>query len=72
VLQRELQAEGATFRAVVERVREQVAKRYLAEAELSTVDVAMLLDYSDAPSFHRAFRRWTGMSPGAYRRSLTA
>jgi AraC-like DNA-binding protein len=72
VLQRQLQAEGTTFRAVVERVREQVAKRYLAEAELSTVDVAMLLDYSDAPSFHRAFRRWTGMSPGAYRKSLTA
>ncbi len=71
VLQRQLQAEGTTFRAVVERVREQIAKRYLAEAELSTVDVAMLLDYSDAPSFHRAFRRWTGMSPGAYRKSLT-
>jgi AraC-like DNA-binding protein len=71
-LQRQLHAEDTTFRAVVERVREQVAKRYLAEAELTTVDVAMLLDYSDAPSFHRAFRRWTGMSPGAYRRSLSA
>jgi hypothetical protein len=32
----------------------------------------MLLDDSDVPSFHRAFRQWTGMSPGAYRRSLTS
>jgi AraC-like DNA-binding protein len=70
-LQRELQTEGTTFRAVVERVREQFAKRYLAEANLSTVEVALLLDYSDAPSFHRAFKRWTGISPGAYRKSLT-
>jgi AraC-like DNA-binding protein len=71
MLQRKLQDEGTTFRAVVERVREQIAKRYLAETRLTTVDVAMLLDYSDAPSFHRAFKRWTGMSPGEYRRSIT-
>jgi AraC-like DNA-binding protein len=69
-LQRQLKEEGTTFRAIIERVREQVAKRYLADTHLTATDVAMLLDYSDAASFHRAFKRWTGMAPGEYRRSL--
>ena len=69
-IQRKLQAEETTFRAVVERAREQLAKRYLADTNLTALDVAILLEYSDGASFNRAFRRWTGMSPGAYRASL--
>lgn len=68
VLQRKLQAEGTNFRSLVENAREEIAKQYLAETNMSAIDVAMLLDYADAPSFYRAFKRWTGLSPGQFRR----
>lgn len=68
VLQRKLQAEGTNFRSLVENAREEIAKQYLAETSMSAIDVAMILDYADAPSFYRAFKRWTGLSPGQFRR----
>lgn len=70
VLQRKLQAEGTNFRTLVENAREEIAKQYLAETSMTAIDVAMLLDYADAPSFYRAFKRWTGLSPGQFRRRV--
>jgi AraC-like DNA-binding protein len=44
-----------------------LADRYLRDG-VSIDETAFLLGYSEASAFQRAFRRWTGGSPAAYRR----
>lgn len=67
-LQRRLDAGGTTFRELADRVRARLAEEYLGDPSVSTVEVAFLLGFSDQTSFNRAFRRWTGESPGRWRR----
>jgi AraC-like DNA-binding protein len=67
-LQRGLQEEGTSFREILDRVRLTLAKTYLGEVDLSVFEIALLLGYSDATAFHRAFKRWTGVTPGAFRK----
>lgn len=66
-LQRRLSAEGATFDVVLDGVRRELALRYLADPKIAVSEVAYLLGYSEPSPFHRAFRRWTGATPGDYR-----
>lgn len=67
-LQRKLVATGTTFRDVADAVRRRLAEEYLSDRHVSTAEVAFLLGFSDQSSFTRAFRRWTGESPGRWRR----
>ncbi|MGH7468350.1 MAG: helix-turn-helix domain-containing protein [Longimicrobiales bacterium] len=67
-LQRKLVATGTTFREVYETVRGQLAQEYLTDRKVSIAEVAFLLGFSDQSSFNRAFGRWTGESPGRWRR----
>jgi AraC-like DNA-binding protein len=67
-LQRKLVASGTTFRQISDDVRGRLAVGYLADARVSIAEVAFLLGFSDQSSFNRAFRRWTGESPGRWRR----
>jgi len=67
-LQRKLVAAGTSFREVSDTVRGQLAQEYLADPRVSMAEVALLLGFSDQSSFNRAFRRWTGESPGRWRR----
>lgn len=67
-LQRKLIKAGTTFRDVSNAVRGQLAVGYLADPKVSIAEVAFMLGFSDQSSFHRAFRRWTGESPGRWRR----
>jgi AraC-like DNA-binding protein len=67
-LQRKLVENGTTFREVSDTVRRRLAEGYLANATVSIAEVAFLLGFSDQSSFNRAFRRWTGESPGRWRR----
>lgn len=69
-LHRRLAEEGTTFGAILEESRASLAKRYLADPHLAIDEIAFLLGYSEASTFQRAFRRWTGVAPGAFRRSL--
>ncbi len=69
-LQRKLVATGTTFREVSETVRGRLAEGYLTDPKVSIAEVAFLLGFSDQSSFNRAFRRWTGESPGRWRASL--
>ncbi|HEY5923578.1 MAG TPA: AraC family transcriptional regulator [Kofleriaceae bacterium] len=71
-LQRRLREHGATFAELLDEVRKDLALRYLADARHETADAAFLLGYSELSTFHRAFRRWTGMSPGEWRRQAIA
>ncbi|QMW24639.1 AraC family transcriptional regulator ligand-binding domain-containing protein [Sandaracinobacteroides saxicola] len=66
-LYRDLKAEGVTFDALVDALRHRMALHYLAGRRLSVGEVAYLLGFADPSSFTRAFRRWTGQSPGAGR-----
>jgi AraC-like DNA-binding protein len=66
-LQRKLVAGGTSFREVADEVRCQLAEEYLADPKVSVAEVAFLLGFSDQTSFNRAFRRWTGESPGRWR-----
>ncbi len=66
-LQRRLRAEGTSHEAMLDALRHQLALDYLARSDLSSEDVAIMLGFSDSRGFRRAFKRWTGLSPIAFR-----
>jgi AraC-like DNA-binding protein len=66
-LQRRLQKEGTSFRDVVDDARKELALGYLGDRRLSVSEVAYLLGYAEAGAFVRAFKRWTGQTPGELR-----
>ena len=66
-LQRRLRDEGTSFEDVVDGVRRSLAQRYLRERRIPIQETAFLLGYSDVPTFHRAFVRWTGVTPKTFR-----
>jgi AraC-like DNA-binding protein len=68
VLQKRLQQAGTSFQEVLDGVREAQAKRYLLQPSITLAGAALLLGYSDVTAFHRAFKRWTGVTPGDFRR----
>lgn len=66
-LRRRLDAEGVQWQALKDELRRDLAIHLLSGAGSSVGEVADRLGYNDAATFHRAFRRWTGSPPGAYR-----
>lgn len=69
-LQRKLKEAGVGYSQLLDSVRQELAERYLADAQLDLNDLAFLLGFSEQSAFQRAFKRWKGESPGAYRRRL--
>lgn len=67
-LKRRLAAQGVTFSTLVDRARRERALALLQSSRLPIEDVAERLDYATASTFVRAFHRWTGTTPAAYRR----
>jgi AraC-like DNA-binding protein len=67
-LRRRLREIGTTHRDILETLRKELALRYLSERAIGTTEVAFLLGYSNASAFHKAFKRWTGVSASEYRR----
>jgi AraC-like DNA-binding protein len=67
-LQRRLQEEGHSFSALVDEVRLRLARLHVAQPDASLAETAFLLGFSEQSAFTRAFRRWTGETPGAWRR----
>lgn len=66
-IQRRLIEQGRRFSDIVEMERIEAAKRALAETRHSLSDIALNLGYSDQSSFGRAFKRWTSLTPQAFR-----
>jgi AraC-like DNA-binding protein len=66
-LQRQLAAEGCSYKELAEATRREAAEHYLADSSLPVGEVAYLLGYSEAAAFHRAFKRWTGATPQGFR-----
>lgn len=66
-LKRRLREAGTTFKGVREELLQSLALDYLQESSLTIDEIALLLGYTETPNFHRAFKRWTGTTPQAYR-----
>ena len=69
-LQRRLAEEGLSHSALVDDVRRALAVKYLGSANVSVTEIAYMLHFADPTVFSRAFKRWTGVSPAAYRKRL--
>jgi len=66
-LQRRLARSGTSFDALRDDARKQAAEAYLTGTALSIAEVAYLLGFSEPTAFHRAFKRWHGATPQAFR-----
>ena len=66
-LRRRLEAEGTSFRALLDETRALLAQGYVRDKRLPLSEVAFLLGFSEPSAFHRAFKRWTGTTPSAFR-----
>ncbi|BAO45079.1 AraC family transcriptional regulator [Thiolapillus brandeum] len=71
-LQRRLQQEGHQYSEILLKVRLQQARELLHRTDHNLASIAGKLGYSNTPNFIRAFRHWTGISPGEYRRLYKA
>lgn len=70
-LQRRLQLEGLNYQRLKDDLRRDMAVHLLGREELTVNEVALQTGFQDASAFHRAFKKWTGVSPGCYRRTET-
>jgi len=68
-LHRRLAEDGLTFREVANRARREVAESLLALPDHTLAEVAFLTGFSDQSAFQRAFKRWAGQTPLAYRQA---
>ena len=68
-LRRRLQEHGTDFQREIDAVRHQLALQLLENPEVTVEQMAAVLGYSEAVSFRRAFQRWTGHTPQAWRKS---
>jgi AraC-like DNA-binding protein len=67
-LQRRLAEAGVSFQNALDQVRQAQAEALLRDPSVSLTQITFLLGYTEQSTFHNAFRRWTGYSPGAWRR----
>ncbi|MDP3237495.1 MAG: AraC family transcriptional regulator ligand-binding domain-containing protein [Myxococcales bacterium] len=66
-VQRRLAEEGTTWLEVLNETRERLARHYLSSTEMGPAEVSLLLGFEDPNSLFRAFHRWTGTTPEAWR-----
>jgi AraC-like DNA-binding protein len=66
-LQRFLELSGVTYFELINEVRYEISRSLLASTKLDVAEIGATLGYRDPSSFSRAFMRWSGMSPRAYR-----
>ncbi len=66
-LQRRLRDEGTSYQDILDETRRELAQHYLSESHASVCEITFRLGFADQSSFTRAFKRWTGCAPGAFR-----
>lgn len=66
-LKRRLAEQGTSYSELLDKLRQERAALLLDDPELSVQEVADLVGYSDTANFTRAFKRWTGLTPQAFR-----
>jgi len=65
-LQRKLQEEGTAFQEISNTVKKSLAEHYLTTGNYQLKEISDILGYNEPSAFSRAFKRWTGKSPGAF------
>ena len=68
-LRRRLEAEGQSYRLIKDQVRRDIAIDRLSSSGLSITGIAAEIGFAEPSAFHRAFKKWTGVGPGEYRRT---
>jgi AraC-like DNA-binding protein len=71
-LARRLEASGLSWRTLLDQIRYDAAVRLLKDPTRAVAEIAQHLDYADPANFTRAFRRWAGISPTAFRKLAEA
>ncbi|WP_433769379.1 AraC family transcriptional regulator [Pseudomonas putida] len=66
-LRRHLREEGTSFQELKDQLRRDIAIYHLSRNDLPLQQIAEQLGFSEPSAFHRAFKKWTGLTPGAYR-----
>ena len=69
-MNRRLLAAGTSFQKLLDQTRFELARRMLKNSRLTVCQIADSLGYADSRAFTRAFRRWSGVSPGQWRKRL--
>jgi len=64
-----LKQRGTSFREFVDNLRKDLALGYVRDPQLQLADISYLLGFSEQSAFQRAFKRWTGKTPGDYRKN---
>ncbi|MBI6942685.1 AraC family transcriptional regulator ligand-binding domain-containing protein [Pseudomonas putida] len=67
---RQLEREGRSYQQIKDEVRRAMAFERLREGALSIAEIAEQAGFQEPSAFHRAFKKWTGQSPGSYRALL--
>ncbi len=68
-LHRALQERGVQFTEIVRSLRYQLARSYLADSNISLLELSLVLGYADQSVFTRAFKKWSGQSPLQWRKA---
>lgn len=66
-LRRRLKDVNTSYQQIKDDIREEASVYYLSKPELSIDEIALLMGFSEASSFHRAFKKWTGKTPSVFR-----
>jgi AraC-like DNA-binding protein len=66
-LSRRLKGSGMGYRAITNEIRFEIARQLLQDTDVPLGQIAAALGYSEASAFTRAFRRWSGQTPTAWR-----
>ena len=69
---RQLEREGRSYQQIKDEVRRAMAFELLREGRLSIAEIAGQTGFQEPSAFHRAFKKWTGQSPGSYRARVSA
>jgi len=71
-LQIKLSKEGVKYQDILDKVKKAHAIQLLEQSPISIIDITFLLGYSEQSAFSRAFKKWTGFTPGEYRQNYVS
>lgn len=66
-LRRQLEAQGTSYKDLLDELRKELSFHYLTRSSESFDEIARRLGFSESSAFYRAFKRWAGTTPAAYR-----